>query len=106
MRGSARSKPLRPAVATHVRQRPGHLTQQLRDVATSSNYGAPQQKLSGPANTNKNERAAAKPEESSRIGAAFGAVNDSGDSHIYWLLAAMLVVTTTMVWAAARRTAR
>jgi hypothetical protein len=108
--GSAHSKPLRPAVTKHLRRDPGRLAHQLEAVATSSSYGAPQQKLSGPANKdkkrNKNEKAAAKLEESSRIGAAFGAVSDSGDSHIYWLLAAILVVTTMMAWAAVRRTAR
>jgi hypothetical protein len=31
------------------------------------------------------------------------AVSDSGDSHVIWLLAALIVVTTTMVWATARR---
>jgi hypothetical protein len=91
---STRSKPLRPAVTRHLRQQPDD--QQLETVATSSKFGAPQQRLSRPANKNKQVR------DSSSLGAAVQAVSTSGDSHIYWLLAAMIVVTTTMVWSAAR----
>jgi hypothetical protein len=76
----------------------------LKDVATSSTYGAPQHGLSRPP---KNDGQATTPsDESSPFDAAIGAVSSSGDGRVYWLLAAMIVVTTTMVWASARRNPR
>jgi hypothetical protein len=81
-------------VTRHLRQQPDN--QELETVATSSKFGAPQQRLSHPAKKDRQVR------ESSSVGAAVQAVSTSGDSHIYWLLASMIVVTTTMVWSAAR----
>jgi hypothetical protein len=102
--GSTRSKALPPAVARHLRQQPDYLTKQLKDVATSSTYGAPQHGLSRPPKSD--EQATTPLDESSTFDAAIGAVSSSDDSQIYWLLAAMIVVTTTMVWASARRNSR
>src|SRR5206468_3945792 len=84
-----RSKPLRPAVAKHLRQRSDHVTKLLQTAATSSTYGAPQHRLATP--TTKKNRQTTKPSnESNPFGAAVGAVSSSGDSHIYWLLAAIV----------------
>jgi hypothetical protein len=80
----------------------------LETASTSSTYGAPQHTLSPSAtkntqSTKKNEQGTKPSSEANPLAAAVGAVSGSGDSHIYWLLAAMIVVTTTMVWAAAPR---
>jgi hypothetical protein len=72
---------------------PDAVTERLKAIATSSAYGAPQQGLSRPA-----EASAQNP-----LAAAASAAADSSDSHIFWLLGAVIVVTTAMVWATARR---
>ena len=79
------------------------MTQLLKAVATSSSYGAPQHELSAPTKNERAAKAARPANDSNALHAAVGSVSGSGDNHIYWLLAAMIVVTTTMVWAAARR---
>jgi hypothetical protein len=69
------------------------LTKRLESIATSSAYGAPQQGLSRPA----------APNAQNPVSAAVSAATDSSDSHVFWLLGAVIVVTTSMVWATARR---
>jgi hypothetical protein len=104
--GKAHVKPLPHKVATRLQARNDAVEQRLKTIATSSTYGAPQRDLTGPAkrgNANSNGQKRAAPEENSALSAAVTAVSDSGDSHIFWLLAAVIVVTTSMVWAAARR---
>jgi hypothetical protein len=72
---------------------PDPIAKRLESIATSSAYGAPQQDLSRPAEEN-----AQNP-----LSAAVSAATDSSDSHVFWLLGAVIVVTTAMVWATARR---
>jgi hypothetical protein len=91
-------------VINHLRQHRSAVAQQLEAIATSSAYGAPQNKLSvAPRSQGKTPPANPPSTFSNPLSAAVSAVSDSSDSHVFWLLAAMIVVTTTMVWATARR---
>jgi hypothetical protein len=98
------AKPLAPAVARRLRNSNNAVVKDLNSIATSSTYGAPQRKLTPPA-----PKPASAPGSrrgihgSSAVSAAVSAVSDSGDSHVYWLLGAIIVITTSMVWAAGRR---
>jgi hypothetical protein len=83
---------LPPAVAKKLNAHPDALTKRLKSIATSSAYGAPQQGLSPTDSKAQNS-----------LSAAVSAATDSSDSHVFWLLGAVIVVTTAMVWATARR---
>jgi hypothetical protein len=102
--GRKRAKALPPRVATRLRQHPDALTHRLTTIATSSSYGAPQRALHsktvGPGQRGKEP---SEPSEPSSLSAAVNAVSDTGDSHVFWLLGAILVLTSAMVWTAARR---
>jgi hypothetical protein len=78
-----------------VRKQLDPTAKRLEAVATSSDYGAPQRNLPSTPGYSKT------PENA--LAAAVSAVSDSGDSRFFWLLAAVLVVTTTMVWSSANR---
>jgi hypothetical protein len=114
--GKPRKKRLPDKVATQMRTIPDRLTQRLETAATSSTYGAPKRDLprprrnaadlprprrSAPADRGASSR---EPEAANPVSAAVSAVSDSGDSHMFWLLAAVIIVTTTMVWTARQRT--
>lgn len=109
--GKPRAKPLPHRIAAKIHARSDAVTKSLEVVATSSAYGAPQRHLSRPANTSRKRgkpsanpaRPSAEPKAANALSAAVSAVSDSGDSHVFWLLAAVIVVTTAMVWATARR---
>jgi hypothetical protein len=115
--GKPRTKSLPHRVSARLRARPDAVTKRLEAIATSSLYGAPQRDLSpprgsatqrtAPANSSAGPKAAnpkaANPKAANPLSAAVSAVSDSGDSHVFWLVAALIVVTTTMVWASARR---
>jgi hypothetical protein len=113
--GKPRTKSLPHRVSAKLRARPDAVTQRLEAIATSSVYGAPQRDLSPPkaqrtthpasSKTSARQRRTppAEPKAANPLSAAVSAVSDSGDSHVFWLLAAMIVVTTMMVWATARR---
>jgi hypothetical protein len=88
-----RQASLPPAVEKELSARPDATTRLLQSIATSSAYGAPQQDLSRPADAN-----AQNP-----LSAAVSAATDSSDSHVFWLLGAVIFVTTAMIWATARR---
>jgi hypothetical protein len=94
--GKPKARALPTRVAATLRAHPDHVTKQLKKVATSSTYGAPQRVLPKPA------RGRAEPESSNALAAAVSAVNDSGDGHVIWLLLTVVFVTIAMVWAAAR----
>jgi hypothetical protein len=93
--GSGKRNPnsLPPAVTKKLNAHPDAVTKRLESIATSSAYGAPQQDLSRPA----------EPNAQNPVSAAVSAATDSSDSHVFWLLGAVIVVTTAMVWATARR---
>jgi hypothetical protein len=113
--GKPRTKSLPHRVSAKLRARPDAVTQRLEAIATSSVYGAPQRDLSPPRASATQQTTApkidarqrptpsAEPKAANPLSAAVSAVSDSGDSHVFWLLAALIVVTTTMVWATARR---
>jgi hypothetical protein len=120
--GKPRTKSLPHRVSARLHARPDAVTKRLEAIATSSVYGAPQRDLSpprgsatqrtAPANSSAGPKAAnpkaanpkaANPKAANPLSAAVSAVSDSGDSHVFWLVAALIVVTTTMVWASARR---
>jgi hypothetical protein len=123
--GKPRAKPLPHRITAKIHARSDAVTKSLEVVATSSAYGAPQRDLSRPAKTSRKQRDLSRPAKTSRkqrekpsanparpsaepkaanaLSAAVSAVSDSGDSHVFWLLAAVVVVTTVMVWATARR---
>jgi hypothetical protein len=92
-----RVKRLPRRISANLDARSDSVARRLEAIATSSSYGAPQRDLARQMNT----RSMRKP--GSPFSAAVSAVSDSGDSHVFWLLAAMIVVTTAMVWATARR---
>ena len=94
--GKAKVQTLPTHVAANLPAHPDQVTKQLKKVATSSTYGAPQRVLSKPA------KGRAEPESSNALSAAVNAVNDSGDGNVIWLLLAVVSVTVAMVWAAAR----
>jgi hypothetical protein len=94
--GKTRTRSLPPDVAHRLRSDPDAVSQQLEKVATSSAYGAPQQTLS------KSAGGDVAPNASNALSAAVGAVNDSGDSHLVWLLLGLVFVTTASVWSAVR----
>jgi hypothetical protein len=91
--GKRNANALPPGVAKKLSAHPDALTKRLEAIATSSAYGAPQQGLSRPS----------EPNAQNPVSAAVSAATDSSDSHIFWLLGAVIVVTTAMVWATARR---
>jgi hypothetical protein len=91
--GSAQSKRLPPAVIKRLGALPPALAKRLEAIATSSTYGAPQ-------GTSPN---VASPTAANPVSAAVNAVSGAGDVHVFWLLGAVIVVTTAMVWATARR---
>jgi hypothetical protein len=114
--GKPRAKPLPHRITAKIHARSDAVTKSLEAVATSSAYGAPQRDLSRPAKTSRKQREehrerpsanparpSAEPKAANALSAAVSAVSDSGDSHVFWLLAAVIVVTTAMVWATARR---
>jgi hypothetical protein len=95
--GSAKRqvRPLPQRIASNLHKAGDPTAKRLEAVATSSDYGAPQRNLPvspGYAQTQENA-----------LSAAVSAVSDSGDSHLLWVLAALVVVTTTMVWSTAQR---
>jgi hypothetical protein len=97
-------KPLAPAVARHLRNSGSAVAKDLKVIATSSVYGAPQRKLTLPArNSSGTPTGRGTTLSGSPLTAAVSAVSDSGDSHVYWLLGALIVITTLVVWAAGRR---
>jgi hypothetical protein len=98
--GKAHARALPPKVSNRLRAHRDPVSQQLEKVATSSGYGAPQRTLPKAAGGN------AAPKASNALSAAVSAVSDSGDSHVVWLLLALVFVTTAMVWSAARLRAR
>jgi hypothetical protein len=91
--GKRNANLLPAAVTKKLDARPDAVSKRLKAIATSSAYGAPQQGLSRPA----------EPNAQNPVSAAVSAATDSSDSHIFWLLGAVIVVTTAMVWATARR---
>src|SRR5262249_4668221 len=97
------AKPLAPAVARRLRNSDNPVVKDLNTIATSSTYGAPQHKLTSPAPKPTSVPSHRDIHGSTALTAAVSAVSDSGDSHVYWLLAAVIVITTSMVWAAGRR---
>jgi hypothetical protein len=99
--GAANPGSLSPVVVAKLSSRPDGVAKRLKALATSSKYGAPQRDLSTPARVGSPDPNPANP-----LSAAVSAVSDGGDGHIFWLLAALIVVTTTMVWATARRLRR
>jgi hypothetical protein len=124
--GKPHAKPLPHRVTKKLRARRDAVTKRLQAVATSSIYGAPQQDLSRPTKTkasrpktsaNRPKTSATRrpmpaekpvprptePKAANPLSAAISAVSDSSDSHVFWLLGAMIIVTTAMVWATARR---
>jgi hypothetical protein len=105
--GKRHSKPLSRTAATRLGAHPDAVSQRLQSIATSSAYGAPQRDLTPTSKTKSGrtspEQNASRPDAENPVSAAVSAVSDSGDSHVFWLLAAVIVVTTTMVWATARR---
>jgi len=94
--GGSHPKSLAPDVVTKLRARPDSVSKRLEEVATSPKYGAPRRNLRPSGHIDS-------PKPANPLAAAVSAVSDSGDSHLLWLLAAVLVVTTTMVWSTARR---
>jgi len=88
-------QPLPQRIASNLRKQGDPTGKRLEAVATSSDYGAPQRNLPVPPGYSQTQENA--------LAAAVSAVSDSGDSHLVWLLAALLVVTTTMVWSTAQR---
>lgn len=110
--GKPRAKPLPHRITAKIHARSDAVTKSLEVIATSSAYGAPQRDLSRPAKTSRKQqekrsanpaRPSAEPKAANALSAAVSAVSDLGDSHVFWLLAAVIVVTTAMVWATARR---
>ena len=101
--GKAHVKPLPRQVAARLQARHDAVSKRLEAIATSSVYGAPQRPLKPiEKRTAGNPSRPVEPEPANALSAAVSAVSDSGDSHVFWLLAAVIVVTTSMVWAAAR----
>jgi hypothetical protein len=92
-------QPLPAKVATRLHNSSDATTKELAPIATSSAYGAPQTPLSRPAPRAGPTRDAGD----NALSSAVSAVGDSSDSHVFWLLGAVIIVTTSMVWAAARR---
>jgi hypothetical protein len=89
----AQSKRLPPAVMKRLGALPPALAKRLEAIATSSTYGAPQ-------GTSPN---VASPTAANPVSAAVNAVSGAGDVRVFWLLGAVILVTTAMVWATARR---
>jgi hypothetical protein len=113
--GKPHVKPLSHRVNARLQARHDAVTDRLRAVATSSVYGAPQHTLAPVAKpkvvkpnaaqsrAREHLSRSAEPKTANPLSAAVSAVSDSGDGHVFWLLAAVIVVTISMVWAAARR---
>jgi hypothetical protein len=100
--GKPRSRPLPGNVVAKLGTRSDPRTQLLKAVATSSAYGAPQSDLS-PFAGERGTPSTAEPKGANALSSAVSAVNDSGDSRMFWLLAGLIVATTTTVWGSARR---
>jgi hypothetical protein len=94
--GKAQTRALPPVVANRLRSHRDVTSQKLKKVATSTAYGAPQQTLSKSASGD----GAANPPNA--LSAAVSSVNDLGGGHVAWLLVAIVLVTTVMVWSAVR----
>jgi hypothetical protein len=92
--GTAKSKQLPPSIERRLRALPPAVARRLEAIATSSAYGAPQQ------GTSPN---AVAPTAANPLSAAVTAVSGSSDTRVFWLLGAVIFVTTAMVWATARR---
>jgi hypothetical protein len=95
--GKAQVRALPTNVAASFGAHPDPVSKQLKKIATSSTYGAPQRVLP------KTAAGSAEPTSSNALSAAVSAVNDSGDGHLLWLLLILAFVTIAMVWAAAAR---
>ncbi len=95
--GKAQARALPADVTARLHSHSDAVSKQLEKVATSSTYGAPQRVLPKPA------RGSVEPRSSNALSAAVSAVSDSGDSHVVWLLLAVLLVTIAIVLASARR---
>ena len=82
---------------------PPSVAKRLRAVATSAAYGAPQQALE----TTPGAATVASEHSNSGVrrafSAAISAAGDSGDDHVFWLLASLIVVTSAMVWTVRQR---
>jgi hypothetical protein len=91
--GTAQTTHLPPAIEARLRSLTPAVAKRLETIATSSAYGAPQQgsPSSGAANP------------SSSFSAAVASISGSSDKRIFWLLGTVIVVTTAMIVATARR---
>jgi hypothetical protein len=101
--GRPHKRALPANVARTLRTHEDQVTQRLTAIATSSAYGAPQSELhptAGPKHLQVPRRPEREP--ANPLSAAVSAVGDAGDSHVFWLLGAMIALTTSMVWAATR----
>jgi hypothetical protein len=91
-------------VAQQLAAQPASVAKRLITVATSPVYGAPQKALKTPPGV---ELRGAAPEDSNALkgalSAAVNAAGDSGDDHIFWLLAVLIVTTSAMVWTVRQR---
>jgi hypothetical protein len=90
---AVQSKRLSPAVMKRLRELNPVLAKRLEAIATSSTYGSPQEQSS----------ITASPTGANPVDAAVTAVSGSSDTRVFWLLGAVIFVTTAMVWATARR---
>jgi cobalamin biosynthesis Mg chelatase CobN len=91
---------LTPAVTARLRNSRDAYTRRLKAVATSAAYGAPTRALSAPSGQTT---AATEGDSGNALSAAVSAMESSDDSHVFWLLGLLIVVTATMVWVAARK---
>jgi hypothetical protein len=91
--GTTRSGQLPPAVARRLAAMNDPIARRLKAIATSSAYGSPGHAQASNVSANT----------SGPFSAAITAVSGSSDTRIFWLLAAVVAVTTAMLWATARR---
>jgi hypothetical protein len=91
--GGTQAGQLSPAVARRLDAMNDPIARRLKAIATSSAYGAPQE-----GSSSTGTASAAGP-----FSAAITAVSGSSDTRIFWLLGAVIAVTTAMLWATARR---
>ncbi len=85
--GKAHVTRLPRGLVVRLHRRHDTVAQRLEAIATSSLYGAPQRDLIEPSVPN------ATVTDRSALAAAVTAVDDPGDSHIYWLIAGLTAVT-------------
>jgi hypothetical protein len=95
-----RTRPLPPHITAKLGVNPRKVSKNLKAVATSSRFGAPQRDL--PIASRAAGGRSDKSEAGSGLTAAVNAVSDSSDGHVWWLLVALIVVTTTIVLSTAR----